>query len=489
MKKLSLILLLCLTTSVLFSQNQVLTRQNGGASWQKAMGGGANVRAVRTSNQTISSSINTTVTFSSEDYDVNNTFDPSTGIFTPPQAGYYVIKASVNWSNTNTTSGERRVRLCKNGTSSVVYQNSEDGSGSMHSSIHTVIYSDGMDNYRVVVWQNSGSSHDINGSPIAESATTFTAFNLSPLNQEILKKKSGGVSWENQTSTCVKARLTTLTSIPSVGATITYSTEDFDVNNSFNPSTGIFTPAEAGYYVIMASINWPSISNTAMIQLRRNVWTRVEQHAERGSGRTQSSLNTIIYSDGTDDYSIMAWQGTGGNSSISSAEITIYKLLNPNEELMAKVDGGASWKKSNSLVKAKRTSNMSIPSGTNTTITYSLEDFDLNSEFDPSTGVFTPSEAGYYKIMATANWDIFNGNSGTREIRLVKRTGVSSTVLQKTNSESGSGQMVSSLHTVVYYDGSSGHSFYVEAFQNSGASHDIGGSTAAPGCTFNVYRL
>lgn len=341
MKKLSLILLLCLINSVLFSQNQVLTKQNGGVSWQETMGGGANVRALRTSNQTISSSTNTTVTFSSEDYDVNNTFDPNTGIFTPPQAGYYVIKASVNWSNTNTISGERRVRLCKNVTSSVVYQNSEDGSRSMHSSIHTVIYSDGTDNYRVVVWQSSGSSHDINGSPIAENATTFTAFNLSPLNQEILKKKSGGVSWETQTSTCVKARLTSLTSIPSVGATITYSTEDFDVNNSFNPSTGIFTP----------------------------------------------------------------------------------------------------------------------------------------------------SEAGYYKIMATANWDIFNGNLDTREIRLVKRTGVSSTVLQKTNSESGSGQMVSCLHTVVYYDGSSGHTFYVEAFQNSGASHDIGGSTAAPGCTFNVYRL
>ncbi|NBV56820.1 MAG: hypothetical protein EBR72_03300 [Bacteroidetes bacterium] len=216
MKKLSLILLLCLTSSVLFSQNQVLTNQNGGVSWQETMGGCANVRAVRTSNQTISSSTNTTVTFSSEDYDMNNTFNPSTGIFTPPQAGYYVIKASVNWSNTNTTSGERRVRLCKNGSLSVVYQNSEDGSGSMHSSIHTV-----------------------------------------------------------------------------------------------------------------------------------------------------------IYSYGTDDYSIMAWQGTGGNSSISSAEITIYKLPNPNEEHMTKVDGGVSWEQqSSSLIKAKRTSNLSIPSGTNTAISY-----------------------------------------------------------------------------------------------------------------------
>ena len=334
MKKLSLILLLCLTSSVLFSQNQVLTKQNGGVSWQETMGGCANVRAVRTSNQTISSSTNTTVTFSSEDYDMNNTFNPSTGIFTP-QAGYYVIKASVNWSNTNTTSGERRVRLCENGSLSVVYQNSEDGSGSMHSSIHTV-----------------------------------------------------------------------------------------------------------------------------------------------------------IYSYGTDDYSIMAWQGTGGNSSISSAEITIYKLPNPNEEHMTKVDGGVSWEQqSSSLIKAKKTSNLSIPSGTNTAISYSSEDFDINSEFDPSTGVFTPSQSDYYVIMATANWDVFNGNSGTRGIRLVKRLGVASIELQKINSESGSGQMFSSLHTVVYYNGSSGHTSYVAAFQDSGSSHNVGGSTAAPGCTFNVYRL
>ncbi|NBV56821.1 MAG: hypothetical protein EBR72_03305 [Bacteroidetes bacterium] len=91
--------------------------------------------------------------------------------------------------------------------------------------------------------------------------------------------------------------------------------------------------------------------------------------------------------------------------------------------------------------------------------------------------------------MATANWDVFNGNSGTRGIRLVKRLGVASIELQKINSESGSGQMVSSLHTVVYYNGSSGHTSYVEAFQDSGSSHNVGGSTAAPGCTFNVYRL
>ena len=78
MKKLSLILLLCLTSSVLFSQNQVLIKQNGGASWQEAMGGGANanVRAIRTTNQSIPNATNTTVTFSSKDYDVKNSFAP-----------------------------------------------------------------------------------------------------------------------------------------------------------------------------------------------------------------------------------------------------------------------------------------------------------------------------------------------------------------------------------------------------------------------------
>ena len=140
-------------------------------------------------------------------------------------------------------------------------------------------------------------------------------------------------------------------------------------------------------------------------------------------------------------------------------------VLFSQNQVLTRQNGGASWLKAMGGGANVRAVRSSIK-----TITYSSEDFDLNSEFNPSTGVFTPSEAGYYKIMATANWDVFNGNSGTREIRLVKRTGVSSTVLQKTNSESGSGQMVSSLHTVVYYDGSSEHSFYVEAFQNSGAS-------------------
>lgn len=195
--------ILLLIACQLNAQNQVLTRQNGEVSWQSnpstlSPGGIANVRADLPISVSIPSMTATTVVFSSEDYGLNNTYDPTTGIFTPPQAGYYVIKASVNWSNTNTTFGERRVRLCKNGTSSVVYQNSEDGGGSMHSSIHTVIYSDGTDNYSVVVWQNSGSNHLISGSMLPGGGTIFTAFNLSLLNQEILKKKSDGVSWENQ---------------------------------------------------------------------------------------------------------------------------------------------------------------------------------------------------------------------------------------------------------------------------------------------------
>ena len=102
------IIIICYSYSNLSAQNQVLTKQNGGMSWQPVVGGETNIRAERGNIQTITSGITTTVSFPAEEYDVNNDFNPMTGVFTPPQAGYYVIKASVNWSNTNTASGERR---------------------------------------------------------------------------------------------------------------------------------------------------------------------------------------------------------------------------------------------------------------------------------------------------------------------------------------------------------------------------------------------
>lgn len=486
------IVLACFIHDNADAQTQVLTKENGGASWQSAVGGGANVRAKRISNQTISSGATTTVIFPSEDYDVNNTINHSTGVFTPPQAGYYVIKASVNWSSTNTTTAVRSIRLVKNGTT-IVEQADEEGSGSMHSSIHTTIYSDGTDNYRIQVNQSSGSNHVISGTIAPGGGTAFTAFNLLPFNQEILKKDGGRLTWETRTPTNIRAVRTSQMAIASGTATdVTYTSEDFDLNNDFNPTTGVFTPPQAGYYVILASVDWGNSPNngTRTIRLWRNGSVVTEQSSEWGKGAMSASIHTVIYSDGTDNYRVGVSQSSGASQDIIRASFSAFRI-NHLHDVVTQSEGGVSIDGNGTptRIKAKRTSDMSIPSGTNTTITYLSEDFDVNGEFNHATGVFTPTQAGYYAIMATANWDAFNSTSGTRGIRLVKRIGVASTVLQKANYELGSGIMTSSLHTVVYYDGTSGHTYYVEATQDSGSSHDIGGTSVTPGCIFTVYKL
>ena len=486
------IIIICCSHSNLSAQNQVLTKQNGGMTWQPAVGG-TNIRAERGTNQAIASGVTTTVQFLSEEYDVNNDFDGWTSVFTPPQAGYYVIKASVNWSSVNTTTGIRSIRLVRNGTT-IVERGDETGSGNMHSSIHTVIYSDGTDNYRIQVHQSSGSNHSILGSSTPGGQTTFTAFSLFPYNQNVLQEQGGGLSFETGTATNVRAVRTTSQSIASFGsADVTYTSEEFDLNNDFNPTTGIFTPPQAGYYVILASVNWANSTNngTRSIRLWRNGSTVTEQNSERGTGLMNASLHTLIYSDGTDNYRIGVWNGSSGSQNIDQASFAAYRIGEPNQEIVTQINGGVSIDNNGTptRIRAKRTSNMSVAMGTNARVTYSSEDFDVNSEFNPSTGVFTPSQAGYYAIMATANWDASNSNTGERGIRLIKRIGAASTIQEKANYELGSSIMTSSLHTVVYYDGTSGHTYYIEASQSTSASHNIGGTSGAPACTFTVYKL
>lgn len=492
MKKLNLILL-CFINSVLYSQNQVLTKQTGGVSWQSInTGASTNLRAKRTTNQTIPSGILTTVTFPSEDYDLNNDFNSSTGIFTPPRAGYYVIMASVNWGSSNTSNGPRYISLIKNGTS-VVDVSGESRFGSIHSSIHSVIYSDGSDNYTIQVLQGSGSNHDIVG--FSGSGTTFIAYNLLDFSQNFLQKRGGGLSFSSGSGSCFRAIRTNSMNIPSsTNTTITYDTEDFDVNNDFDPSTGVFKPSQAGYYVIMASVVWDGTNQfTPRLTLLKNGTIFHEDgYDESISGSLATSIHTIIKSDGTDDYRVLVnHNSSSGTYDVDDALFVAYRL---NDDNLISLSGGASWGGgTNSLVRAKRTSRMTITSGSSTKVVYSSEDFDLNGEFNPSTGIFTPKEAGYYVFLTEIDWLASSSPPGDRGIKLVKKTGVSTSSVVKENyragPSTGTAKMTSRIHTVVYYDGTSGHSYHVEAWQNSGTGHDIGGSTTIPKCTFTVYKL
>lgn len=495
------IVLACFVHDAANAQEEILTKENGGVSWQTLTGKGANVRAVRaSSNQTISSGLNTTVTFDDEEHDINNTFDHSTGVFTPPHAGYYVIKASVNCSGGAT--GVRSVRLVKNG-STIMEQGDEKGSGNMHLSIHTVIYSDGSDNYRIEVLQNSGSNLSILGSS-SSGRTEFIAFNLlsSPVK---LKKQNGGLSWSSSEGrTSVRATRTSTQTI--TNTTVTFDSEEYDVNSTFNHTTGVFTPPQAGYYVILASVGWADngVSSNRSIRLWRTVSGQlpsiIEYNSENGDGAMNSSMHTVIESDGSDNYRIGAFQNSGGSQNINRASFVAFRIGDlSQDETVVKLNGGVSIRNiggASTIVKAKITSTLTVPSGVNHRLGYSSEDFDINGEFNHSTGIFSPTEKGYYVIMATVNWDGgSNSSSGLRGVRLTKWTtppppASPAGFIRNLNFESGSGgSMTSSLHTVVYYNGTSGHVFRVEAYQDSGSDHDIDPSGTAPGAIFIAYKL
>lgn len=175
---LALILLLFCFSSLAQTDGQVLTRVNGGAKWENAaMNSDVAIRAVRTSSMTIPSSTMTTSTYDREDYDISNSFDHSTGIFTPPSAGYFVIMATVDWDNFNSNTATRTIRLTKNGNNTVLLQHSESGSNLMSSSLHTVVYSDGNDNFRIRAWQNSGADHETSGNTVTPKCV-FSAFRI-----------------------------------------------------------------------------------------------------------------------------------------------------------------------------------------------------------------------------------------------------------------------------------------------------------------------
>lgn len=153
---------------------EVLTKTNGGASWETPTV--LVVRAVRTSTQTIASSTTTDVTYDVEAFDLGNHFDPSTGVLTTDEAGYYLISASIVWDGSNTTSASRSIRILKNG-STILDQSSEIGSGQMTESLSVTVYSDGNDDFRIQGWQDSGSSHGIGGTVSAPN-TTFSAYKI-----------------------------------------------------------------------------------------------------------------------------------------------------------------------------------------------------------------------------------------------------------------------------------------------------------------------
>jgi hypothetical protein len=115
--------------------------------------------ANRTAAGTIASAVYTKIIFSTVEYNIGNGYDSTLGRFTAPVAGYYLINMAIFFGAPST--GERIVRLTKNGSNSKYGADTINGSATItHGS--WIVYMNGTTDYiEVHAYQNSGSSISI----------------------------------------------------------------------------------------------------------------------------------------------------------------------------------------------------------------------------------------------------------------------------------------------------------------------------------------
>ena len=121
------------------------------------------VRAFRSTNQTITSGSNQTITFNSERWDTNAMHDPTTNSsrLVAPIDGVYTISANVVWSG-GACGGGCFLGVHRNGGSFIgTASNPEAGSFELDQSLTTQYALKAGDYVEVQVYQGSGASHQL----------------------------------------------------------------------------------------------------------------------------------------------------------------------------------------------------------------------------------------------------------------------------------------------------------------------------------------
>ena len=129
--------------------------------------------AYKTSNQTMSNTTLTKITFDAEQLDSDSKYDTSNSRFTPTEAGYYFI-GSIWRYDTGTDFDDARFILYRNG--SAVIQTSVVNKDSHGTTFSAIVYSDADDYFEMYGRQNSGGNVTINGGSTYLSDSTQAQF-------------------------------------------------------------------------------------------------------------------------------------------------------------------------------------------------------------------------------------------------------------------------------------------------------------------------
>ena len=158
--------------------NIVGTLQNNGAAV-----GGTNTPAfeafLSSDTSQLSNDTDTKITFDTEIYDSDGTYNNSNGRFTPAVAGKYFVYGRLEFEDSNVgTTDEHMVKIYKNGSQDSVFftqDSAKHGLISYHE-VFDLGSSDYIEIYAKI--NNSDGARIINGLPANQKASTFGAFKL-----------------------------------------------------------------------------------------------------------------------------------------------------------------------------------------------------------------------------------------------------------------------------------------------------------------------
>ncbi len=477
-----------------------------------ALGGGAsptNVPAFSAhkngTNQSVTASTLTKVTFSTEDFDTYNNFDTSTSRFTPTVAGKYFVSARVFCSGSST---ECHAYINKNGANAL-YGISRDSIGVAQ--VNGVIDMNGTTDY-LEVWANNIGGTVIPG---PSYATNFSASLLASGNGLISATGAGVSAMSGLTDVSASSpannsllRYNGLTSKwEAVG--LNDGTSSTSIRANF-PDAIVCTYTANGQQTLMLRAATNSDGASSYRAISNPTWTSDYALSYTGAGAFNSHTSMTGYDDCINPGKSIsqlyaagqAFNFIGGNGGGSSTAMgdrltsgTLSITANSSSTTVSLTTNGTTWGYlgssasylpnlssnaiststinlgglnltsstlvSNSAVIAfsvQKTSNQTVTADTWTKVTWNTKIFDTNNNFDLGTNRFTPTVAGYYYF----NVQFYCNNTSYCYSGLYKNGSAYKTTYIRTNST------VTMTSELIYMNGTTD---YVEAWGfNAGAT-------------------
>ena len=410
--------------------------------------------------------------------DSHGSYNSSTGEYTVPIAGDYVVGGAITTSAMSLAVGDAvATGIYVNG--SFVNQTDAARSDSTTSMPRDCGGSALLENLKagdIITWRTySGTASTTSGSDLANY---------------VWAQRVGSSAGCQDDGRPVAASYTSAAgqSIPggSVFTVVDFGTRVYDTHGAVTTGASWkFTAPVPGYYNVTAKTLWNFATFTATTNRQLSLFkngvheTVIDFSLSQtsASGQPMNSGSHDIYLDAGDYIDLRAIQSEGTARTFSASALAVNVQVH-------RIDDNARAKPSDTVVcRVNTTDSQSIPTGVGTIVTFENVDFDSHGTYNASTGVYTCAVAGYYHIDTQLR---FQHNSTAINSAIIRKnsTAIAEDIVVSDGSL-GSVQWTPNPSTLTYLE--AGDTIDVQAFQSTGSNKSLLGGAFAN--YFNIHRV